>query len=609
MSMKRVFAAIVPVLFLLFASSCSIFTPDDDSMTTGGSGTQGTSGSSNGSANSGTKGSGSTGGSGNSGSANGNTNTSGNSGSTNTGSNTGTVVKTSDPAKKRGLCYNSLNEAEIKVLSKSAVSWVYNWGTNPTATEDELFTKYGIEFYPMQWGLSDSKSLARLRAYYKKHPECKYLLAYNEPNLGGGVGGSAITPAAAAKDYPNLEKIAEEFKLYLVGPALQYSGEKLSDGIVYDTPKKWMDAFIAEYKKLWGKEPRYDYFCLHCYMNWPSAQSGYLKEYYDGASAYHKPIWLTEFCAWEYNNGGQNESVSAQTSSMAEKVKFMDSYEGCDKYAWFMSWQYTNKIPFNSLFVNKNADGELTSLGKSYMSLSESDLKELEDEINKLQLETRRTELKTAITKAETALAGAEVGTEPGTWPQSAVIALQGAIDTAKSKQESDNGSEMKAATTALNAAVTTFKNSQNKLYDKTTTALKAEDFAKSLTKGLPESAFTASSSEGGNPPKNAFDANKDTRWASEKGDDQWLAIDFGREVEFNTIRFMWEAAYSTSYEIQLSDDGEKWTPLLQIDDGKGGSETYKLTVTKKSRYVRFYGKTRATEWGHSFYEWGIFKE
>ena len=277
----------------------------------------------------------------------------------------------SDPNGKRGLCYNSLNEAEIKVLSKSDVSWVYNWATHPSATEDTLFQKYGIEFIPMQWGLSSNQSLSELREYYTKHPDCKYLLGYNEPNLGAGVGGSGITPADAAADWRNLEDLADEFDLELVGPALQYSGETLSDGQVYATPKAWMDAFISEFKKLYGRDPRYDYFCLHCYMNWPQAQEGYLKEYYNGVSAYNKKIWLTEFCAWEYNNGGQNESMSAQTSSMVTKVAFMDGYEGVARYAWFMSHGSVSAIPYNSIFTAKGSNGTLTSIGKAYLNYSD----------------------------------------------------------------------------------------------------------------------------------------------------------------------------------------------------------------------------------------------
>lgn len=500
------------------------------------------------------------------------------------------VIKTSDPGSKRGLCYNSLNEAEIQILGDSDVRWVYNWGTHPTPKEDELFTTYGIEFIPMQWGRTTEQSINELRAYYTSHPECKYILGYNEPNLGAGVGGSGITPADAAADWIKVEAIAEEFNLEIVGPALQYSGEKLDDGKIYSTPKLWMDAFINEYKKLYGRDPKYDYFCLHCYMNWPAAQKGYLQEYYNGASAYNKPIWLTEFCAWEYGNGGQNESMAKQTTSMAEKVEFMDNYEGCAKYAWFMSSQHTSEIPFNSLFVKVNSDGSLTSLGQSYLNMGNDKL------------------LEGALTEAKDLLDSAVAGTLPGQYPQSAITEFNSAYETTKEAKTSASTSQMKSLYTNLTKAIEDFKAAQIKAFTKTTTALTASDFATSLTKNLSASAFTSSSKQGNNSADKAFDGKTDTRWESAHEDNQWLKIDLGSKKEFNKISILWENAFSTSYVIEVSDDGTNWTTAMEEKNGSGNSETFTLTVTQNARYVRFYGKTRSTQYGHSFWEMGIFK-
>lgn len=502
------------------------------------------------------------------------------------------VIETTDPEGKRGLCFEKLNEAEIKVLASSDVTWVYNWGTHPSAKEDELFQKYGIEYIPMQWGRCTDQSIAELREYYTNHPDCKYLLGFNEPNLGAGVGGSGIPPADAARDWPKLEALAQEFGLKLVGPALQYSGERLSDGKVYGTPKAWMDAFIDAYKKQnGGREPHYDYFCLHCYMNWPAAQEGYLKEYYNGASAYNKPVWLTEFCAWEYNNGGQNESMAAQTSSMAQKVKFMDGYEGVARYAWFMSSQHTNDIPFNSLFTSVNSDGSLTSLGQSYLNLGNDKL------------------LETALTSAQALLAAAKEGSQPGEYPAAQIQIFRTAYDTALAGKNSTDAAELKELYEDLTDAMAAFEESRIKVFTKSAAALTAADFATSLTKNLSAAAFTASSSEGDNTAGKAFDSNLSSRWESSHSDNQWLAVDFGTEVEFNTFRFNWEAAYSSAFSIEISPNGSDWTQVLDVNDCSGGSETYRMTLIQSARYVRFYGKTRSTAYGHSFWEWGISKE
>ena len=501
------------------------------------------------------------------------------------------AFKNSD--NKRGLCFEKLNEAEIKVISESNVKWVYNWGTHPSDAEDALLQKYGVLYIPMQWGSPSAQNLAELRTYYTNHPECKYLLGYNEPNLGGSVGGSGIPPKKAAQDWDKLEAIADEFGLELVGPALQYSGEKLSDGKIYSTPKAWMDAFISEYKKLHdGKEPRFDYFCLHCYMNWPAAQSGYVKEY---VGEYGKKVWLTEFCAWEYNNGGQNESAAKQKESMIEKVNFLDSYEGADKYAWFMSSQHTNDIPFNSLFPKVGSDGSLTSLGESYFYLG------MENSASIL--------LESAIKTAAELNESTEAGSNPGQYPEAKISALRAALQAANEAKENGDENQKKSALTALNNAIKDLENSRIPWFTKSKSALDASSFASSLTKDLSEDAFTSSASRDENVAKKAFDGNVETRWESEHADNQWLIIDFGSQKEFNAVKFLWEPAYASSFSVEVSNDGENWTLAMEEDNGTGGSESYRLTLEQNARYVRFNGKGRATTYGFSFWEMGVFKE
>lgn len=484
---------------------------------------------------------------------------------------------------KRGLCYNSLNEAEVKVLADSNVKWVYNWGTHPSSKEDELFKEYGILYIPMQWGRTTAQSIAELRTYYESHPECKYILGFNEPNLGAGVGGSGITPAQAASDWVNIEKIAEDFDLEIIGPALQYSGEQLSDGKVYSTPESWMNAFITEYKKLYGRDPEYDYFCLHCYMNWPAAQEGYIKNY---VKMYGKKVWLTEFCAWEYDNGGQNESAAKQKASMVEKVDFLDAYAGADKYAWFMSSQHTSDIPFNSLFTKTGSDGSLTVVGESYLYLG---------------METSEL-LKNAVVRGKALLDSSETGTAPGMYPAEKKEALESALSGAELAFESGTETQMKDALSSLNAAVKSFEESKIPYFTKNTAELSEEDFLSSLTKSLSSGAFTAST---GNPSL-AFDGKFDTRWESAFEDNQWLQIDLGVKKEFNTILIKWENAYSTEFIIEVSDNGTDWTLAMEEKNGSGSCETFSLTAVQNARYVRFTGKSRNTQYGHSFWEMGI---
>ncbi len=66
-----------------------------------------------------------------------------------------------------------------------------------------------------------------------------------------------------------------------------------------------------------------------------------------------------------------------------------------------------------------------------------------------------------------------------------------------------------------------------------------------------------------------------------------------------------WEAAYATAFQIQASPDGNTWTTIYSTTTGTGGTQT--LSVTGTGRYVRMYGTTRATPYGYSLWEFGVY--
>ena len=120
----------------------------------------------------------------------------------------------------------------------------------------------------------------------------------------------------------------------------------------------------------------------------------------------------------------------------------------------------------------------------------------------------------------------------------------------------------------------------------------------------------TASSSEN-NPnlkPENVIDGNMQTRWASEFSDPQWLCLDFGSPQAFHLIILEWEYAYAKKYEIQVSDDAEKWKTVFKEDNGDGKKDVISVGE-QTSRYVRIFGIERATSWGYSLYEVKVFKK
>jgi hypothetical protein len=124
------------------------------------------------------------------------------------------------------------------------------------------------------------------------------------------------------------------------------------------------------------------------------------------------------------------------------------------------------------------------------------------------------------------------------------------------------------------------------------------------LSQGKPA---TASSTEGAAYSASAaFDGNTTgTRWASAFSDPQWLQVDLGATATISQVVLTWETAYGKAFKIQLSGDGSAWTDVYSTTTGTGGTQT--LAVSGTGRYVRMYGTARATGYGYSLWEFGVY--
>jgi len=286
---------------------------------------------------------------------------------------------------KRGMCEN--NPHYTRAWSEAlmaGVSWTYNWGTSPNP--DGLYTgaEDDIVFAPMCWNHNFDEK--KLRAYLNSHPNTKILLGYNEPNFTSGDGGSNIIPSVAAKNWPKVENIAQEYGLMLVSPAMNFGYQKLSDGKVWGLDE-WLGAFIEEYQKLYdGRDPRMDCIALHTYMNWASAVEWYVNEYlYDEERdprllAYferngRKKVMLTEFCAWEGDKDGFVTTEESQTDQMVEKVRILEQSPNVLGYAWYMGigGSFTNSKPYYHIFTGSDNALQFTELGLVYTHMSSFD--------------------------------------------------------------------------------------------------------------------------------------------------------------------------------------------------------------------------------------------
>jgi beta-glucosidase-like glycosyl hydrolase len=124
------------------------------------------------------------------------------------------------------------------------------------------------------------------------------------------------------------------------------------------------------------------------------------------------------------------------------------------------------------------------------------------------------------------------------------------------------------------------------------------------LAMGQPTTASSTYSATG-NPAYAATDGDPGTRWESAYTDPQWLEVDLGAKTQICSIGVLWEDAYASAFQIQVSDDNANWTTLSSTTTGTGGQETFPVSAT--DRYVRVYATARATQWGDSIFEFDVY--
>jgi hypothetical protein len=118
--------------------------------------------------------------------------------------------------------------------------------------------------------------------------------------------------------------------------------------------------------------------------------------------------------------------------------------------------------------------------------------------------------------------------------------------------------------------------------------------------------AAVASSLESGAfPASQAFDGDMTTRWSSAWSDPQYIYVDLGAVFSLCQVSLFWEAAYASSFNIDISNDASTWTTVYSITGNT--STTNVISITGSARYVRMYGIARATGYGYSLYEFQVY--
>ncbi len=108
-------------------------------------------------------------------------------------------------------------------------------------------------------------------------------------------------------------------------------------------------------------------------------------------------------------------------------------------------------------------------------------------------------------------------------------------------------------------------------------------------------------------PAPDATDGDPGTRWSSAASDPQWLEVDLGSPQQICSVGILWEAAYATAFQIQVSNDNSTWTTVYSTTTGTGGNETIPISDVT-ARYIRMYGTARVNvQFGYSLFDFNVY--
>ena len=262
------------------------------------------------------------------------------------------VVDVMPKSAKRGVAFSFTQVTDLPLMSPY-ISWDYNWGNTPSNDAAMWFDANEMDYCPMCW--NGNYNADAIRAFVAAHPNTKYLLGFNEPNL---TDQANMTPAQAAAIWSSVVALAKELNLKLVSPAMNYG--TLAG---YNDPVKWLDEFFSQPGVSIND---IDAIAIHCYMSSASAVQGYVEKF----EKYNKPIWMTEFCAWDPVPG----SVTTQMDYMCAVLNYLEANPKVERYAWFIprSGNKVDSPPYMQLLTH-DYPADLTDLGKMYCWFSPMD--------------------------------------------------------------------------------------------------------------------------------------------------------------------------------------------------------------------------------------------
>ena len=281
------------------------------------------------------------------------------------------------PASKRGVGYNFTTsgysssssspekrstkntalDMDLLMSGDNGISWFYGWAEKPNDTVIAAAIERGLDYAPMAWNTGYSaQDIAEIK---QRMPNIKYLLAFNEPNF---TAQSNLTPQQAAAAWPALVAVARQANLKIVSPAMNFSPDA-----PYQNPQKWLDEFFALIEI-----STVDAISMHSYASTPGA----LKSHVNGYKKYNKPIWVTEFSAWE---SATIDTWQKQATYMTQGLAYLELDPQVERYAWYLPKGHVepNKHPNHNLLTDVGLYStdlpELTPLGVVYTNMTRCD--------------------------------------------------------------------------------------------------------------------------------------------------------------------------------------------------------------------------------------------
>ncbi|PSN61350.1 hypothetical protein BS50DRAFT_148706 [Corynespora cassiicola Philippines] len=236
---------------------------------------------------------------------------------------------------KRGLAYNDIELCSS--FSGAKFGFAYNWGSTEGGSLPD-----GIEYVPMMHRPSLSTAeewLSNVKTAVDGGTNA--VMGFNEPDHADQANLSPEAACSAWKEYMNPIKESHP-GVTIIGPSVTNGPAPMG--------LDWLDRFQTA-----CPDATWDAANIHFYDIYDDQVVQRFKDHIGKASSdYGKPVWVTEF---GLNPGSATAEQAAQF--VKEVTEFMDGYENCAGYAYFMVGTGENQL---------NTASGLSSIGEVYAS-------------------------------------------------------------------------------------------------------------------------------------------------------------------------------------------------------------------------------------------------